>query len=491
MKKKTLLGLLALLILAGCGTSKSGSLKSVSEKIVADREVTLLAVNDMHAAIDNFPRFAFMVDSLRALYPDMLLVTAGDNQTGNPINDQFQEKGWPMIELMNAVRFDLSAVGNHEFDVGVHNLERHTRDARFDFLCANLTPPEGVGIDIKPHKVITLPNGVRVVFTSVLHLNNGGIPDTHPDNVKGFSFQPPLETAKALVHLRDSGDLFIMLNHFGFEGDVEVAQAMPPGTVHLIIGGHSHTRVEKEQIHNGIMITQAENKLKYATLIRLAVRPDGEIVRSMQLLPVGKVGSERADIRAMVDEYNKNPRLREKIAEATEAFTSYEQVGYLMVDAVRAATGADIALTNPGGVRIDHLPKGDVSVLDVYSMDPFGNDVVLFKLTGNEIRALMLSAFELDERLPIYPSGMHTRYLLADDGALKDVVLQTTQGTKLDMDRVYSVAMNSYMASVYRYEHQDPGTSLFRPSAESIIGYLRELQKIPSYGEEKRVFFSN
>jgi 2',3'-cyclic-nucleotide 2'-phosphodiesterase (5'-nucleotidase family) len=43
----------------------------------------------MHAAVDNFPRFAFMVDSLRGLYPDLLLVSAGDNQTGNPVNDQY------------------------------------------------------------------------------------------------------------------------------------------------------------------------------------------------------------------------------------------------------------------------------------------------------------------------------------------------------------------------------------------------------------------
>jgi 5'-nucleotidase len=46
----------------------------------------------------------------------MLLVAAGDNQTGNPVNDQYPEKGLPVIELMNAVGFDLSAVGNHEFD---------------------------------------------------------------------------------------------------------------------------------------------------------------------------------------------------------------------------------------------------------------------------------------------------------------------------------------------------------------------------------------
>lgn len=97
-------------LLIGCGTSRKAA------KQPKEKAIEILAVNDMHAAIDNFPRFAFMVDSLRAIYPHLLLVSGGDNQTGNPANDQYPEKGMPIIELMNAVNFDLSAVGNHEFD---------------------------------------------------------------------------------------------------------------------------------------------------------------------------------------------------------------------------------------------------------------------------------------------------------------------------------------------------------------------------------------
>ena len=102
------------------------------------KTIEILAVNDMHAALDNFPRFAFMTDSLRTIYPNLLLVSGGDNQTGNPANDQYPKKGMPIIELMNAVNFDLSAVGNHEFDSRLTGFEHITHQAKFDFLNANL-----------------------------------------------------------------------------------------------------------------------------------------------------------------------------------------------------------------------------------------------------------------------------------------------------------------------------------------------------------------
>lgn len=483
---KNLLVISALgLLITACGTSR----KTTTQQKVP-QTVQILAVNDMHATIDHFPRLAFIIDSLRAIYPDMLLVSAGDNQTGNPVNDQYQPKGRPMIELMNDVRFDLSAVGNHEFDTkGAFAENREV--AAFDFICSNLTQAEDGSEQIKPYKIISLPNGLKIVFASVLHINSGGIPDTHPENVQGFNFQPPIEVAQALTHLRDSGNVFVLINHIGYESDVEVANALPTQSVDIIIGGHSHTRVDKEQIHNGILITQAENKLKYATLLHVTVDADGTLHRSMQLLSVGKQGSENPDIRTKVNEYNSNSWLTEKIAEATDNFSSYDEVGYLMVDALRVATEADIALINPGGVRIDHLPQGDVCVMDVYSMDPFGNEVVLFKLTGHEIRSLMLCAFELDDRLPIYPSGIASSYTLAGDGSILDVQLFTTKGDPLDMSQTYTVVMNNFMASIYTYEHEDAGTSLFRPTAESMIEYLRRLKQIPSYKGEKRVTINN
>ncbi len=446
--------------LISCGTSRQ-----LTEQPSA-KTVEILAVNDMHAALDNFPRLAFMVDSLKNIYPDLLLVSAGDNQTGNPVNDQYPQKGMPIIELMNALKFDMSAVGNHEFDSRLAGFEHITHEANFDFLGANIERPKDADFRIKPYKIVEMPNGVKVAFLSVLQVNSTGIPDTHPDNVKGFIFNDPIVTANEYLFLRDSCDLFVMLNHFGFEEDVILANQLPTDVVDLIIGGHSHTKIDTDQIHNGVMITQAQRRLNYATLIKLTINPDGKILREMDLLTVGNKGNSRPDIQAMVDTYNSNPAMTKTVATADDDFSTKHELGYLMTDALRVETGKDIAL---------------------YEMDPFGNEIVLFNLSGHELRNLLLSAYSLDDDAPIIPSGITTRYILGSDDKLKDVEVYTAEGKAFDMDKMYSVVMNDYMATVYTYDHKDPGQGLFRPTAETTIEYLEGLKNIPSYRGLNRV----
>jgi len=454
--------------------------------VPTERQAVIFAVNDMHAAIDNFPKLAWIVDSLKAIYPDLLLVAAGDNQTGNPVNDQFPEKGWPIIDLMNATGFDLSAVGNHEFDTGPEGFGNLTGKANFSFICANVSTDSQRNLLISPYRIITLPNGLRLAFLGLLQLGQNGIPDTHPDNARVFSFRSPFEVASEYLWLKDSSDIFIALTHIGFEEDVRLAETMPAG-IDLIIGGHSHTRVEKEQIHNGIMITQAENKLKYGTLIRLIVSGDGAVQRSMQLIDIRNSEKETPAIRALVDRYNDNPVLNEVIATATDDFSSYEELGYLMADAQREAAGADIALMNPGGVRIDRLEKGPVSIKNVYQLDPFGNELVVTKLTGDEIYSLMHAAWPVDDKSPVYPSGVTTEVKVNEEGDPESIAILTEDGNPMDMSRIYIVAMNSYMTQVYKYEHADPGQSLFFTTAEALINYLKKQGDVRSYRDEKRV----
>lgn len=477
------IALLGTLFTMGCSTSRKVNMGQQPK----GKTIEILAVNDMHAALDNFPRFAFMADSLRGIYPHLLLVSGGDNQTGNPANDQYPQKGMPIIELMNAVKFDLSAVGNHEFDSHLEGFEYITHQAKFDFLNANLVVPSDADFRIKPYKIMETPNGLKIVFVSLLDINHKGIPDSHSDNVKGFVFRDPFEAAQDYLFLKDSGDVFVMVNHMGFEEDVKLAWQLPTKTVDVIIGGHSHTKVDRDQIHNGIMITQAERKLKYATLIKLTVTPQGDVLREMELLDVGKKGNRSAKVQKMVDGYNDNPQLNEPIATANDNFTSAEEVGYLMTDAIRAASGADVALVNPGGVRISTLDKGPVRVRDVFEMDPFGNEMVQFNLSGNEMRNLFLAAYATDENRPIYLSGMTTRYLFDADEKLTDVELLTVEGKPIDMDKMYVVVMNDYMALSYSYQHEDIGQALFKTTAETTIEYLRNLKNIPSYKGVTRV----
>jgi 5'-nucleotidase len=478
---KVVSAIIAIGVLTSCGTGKKVLTGSQNEK-----QAVIFAVNDMHAAIDNFPKLAYIVDSLKVIYPDLLLVAAGDNQTGNPVNDQYPEKGLPMIELMNAVGFNLSAVGNHEFDSRQDGFSNLTHKADFGFICANMTIDKSLGLKVTPYKIITLPNGLKLAFFGLLHINQNGIPDSHPDNVKGFTFRSPFETAREYMWLKDQSDIFIALTHIGFENDVQLAETMPPG-IDLIIGGHSHTKVEKEQIYNGIMITQAENKLKYGTLIEITKKSDGTLQRSMELIDIRKSGKEKPSIRALVDKLNDNPVLKEVIAKATDDFSSHEELGYLMADGQRDAARADIALVNPGGVRIDHLPKGPIRIMDIYQLDPFGNELVVTKLTGNEIHSLMLAAYSIDDKTPVYPSGIRTILRPASDGSLSDIDLLTENGSHLPMDQTYSVAMNNYMTQVYKYQHSDPGQSLFITSADALIDYLRKIKEVRSYRGEKRI----
>jgi 5'-nucleotidase len=158
-----------------------------------------------------------------------------------------------------------------------------------------------------------------------------------------------------------------------------------------------------------------------------------------------------------------------------------------MADAQRDAAGADIALMNPGGVRIDQLPGGPVTIKNVYQLDPFGNELVVTKLTGAEIISLLKAAWPVDGNSPVYPSGITTEIKTNAQDEPAEIRILTGDGKPLDMNRVYTVAMNSYMTQVYKYDHADPGQSLFFTTAEALIRYLKKEGNLKSYRGEKRV----
>jgi 2',3'-cyclic-nucleotide 2'-phosphodiesterase (5'-nucleotidase family) len=158
-----------------------------------------------------------------------------------------------------------------------------------------------------------------------------------------------------------------------------------------------------------------------------------------------------------------------------------------MADAQRDASKADIALMNPGGVRLHYLAKGPITLMNVYQLDPFGNELTLTTLTGHEIRNLMFAAYPVDDNAPVYPSGIKTQLKLDANGNLADIVLFNDSGTPLNMDQSYQVAMNNYMTQTYKYEHQDPGQSLYFETADAIISFLKEVQNIRSYRGENRI----
>lgn len=471
--------ILLVLLLAGCGATRRTT--------YADRQIHILAVNDMHAEMDRLPRFAFIVDSLRAIYPDLILLSAGDNQSGNPFNDQYDPKGWPMIDLMNRLYFDASAVGNHEFDPSPDNFAYHIDHADFPFLCANIAPSDE--LHTRPYTILTTRSGYRVGIVSLLELNELGIPDTHPDKVRDYTFLDPLLVAPNYLSLRDSVDLLIYLTHLGTDQDIELAKSLPEGAIDLIVGGHSHTKIDRDLVVNGILITQALCKLQYCSLTHITMGEDKKMIaRDTRLIPIELGGSEQPEMRTLVDKYFDDPLMTEAIATTATGLSSKEQIGYLMTDAFRHETGAEIALTNPGGIRRDSLPAGAISRKDVFLVDPFGNAMMTVELTPAELHELFVSGYDnLDARRPIVPSGLHVTYAIGEDGSLEGITLTDPEGNALEANRKYKVAMSSYAASVYSYGDKSRVKDLKQTTAETLINYLRSHPAVADYSDEHRI----
>ena len=412
-------------------------------------EIVILSVNDMHASIDQFPKFASMVDSLRAIYPDLLLFSAGDNRTGNPVNDQYDPFNYPMIELMNRLGFDLCTVGNHEWDANIGALHDDVERAKFPFLCANVTIPNDVDLDFEPFEIFE-SQGVKMAVIGLIEVRHDDIPGTHPDNVAKVSFKRPNIVLPQYKYLRDENDVVILLSHCGFEDDMELAQANP--WLDAIIGGHSHTLIDHPSQTNGVLITQSGSHLKYATLVKLKVKDHKVVNKEAVVLNVNGVRKEKPEIKQLVNEFNKAPQLNRALAVAKTKFENPEEVGCMMTDAIREISGADFAFQNTGGVRINYLNKGPITVKDVYSIDPFNNDVVVYKMTGAQVKKFILNSYRKNGGFPSFVSGMS--YTVGDD---ERSVWVNMDGGNFSTNKVYKVAMNSYMASTVNIESEDDG----------------------------------
>ena len=481
MNKKKLLLILALLAVVLFLTLRNqpeNEAKQVENKSVAmevdEAEIAILSVNDMHSNIDMFPKFAALVDSLRGVYPDLLVYSAGDNRTGNPVNDQYEPVNYPMIELMNRTGFDLSAVGNHEWDGNIDNLRNDIERANFPFICANVFMPNTMNLDIKPF-VAFEHQGMKMAVIGMIEIRHDGIPGAHPDKLKGLSFRHGKEVLPEYKYLRDENDVVILLSHCGFEDDLELAQANP--WLDAIIGGHSHTLIEKPSETNGVLITQSGSHLKYATLVKMKVKGHKVVEKEAVVLDVNKVGKEKPEIKALLDEFNDAPALNEPLATALSKFETPQEIGCMMTDAIREVSGADFAFQNTGGVRVTHLKKGPITVKDVYSIDPFNNEVVVYQMTGEQVKRFILNSYRKNGGYPSYVSGMS--YSVNDDG--RNVWIDM-EGDKFSTKKTYKVAFNSYMASTVNIESVDEGSSAFMTSEEMMIEFLKRHKTVDYHG---------
>ena len=442
------------------------------------REIHILAANDMHAQIEVFPQLAALADSLRTIDPSLLIFSAGDNRTGNPINDKYILPAYPMVALMNQVGFNASTLGNHEFDV--HSLKRLIGLSNFRYICANAFPSDSSGIKLVPTQVFDV-EGLKVGVIGCIQLSPAGIPSTHPDNLEGITFKPAEEIIPQYESLSKECDVTILLSHLGYPDDIKMAEKFP--WLDLIIGGHTHTQLTGKEVKNGVLITQNRNKLHRVTYITLTVENGKVVDKKAEYIDVRKFPKTVKVVEEMIRFYNDNPTLRRVLAIADTPFENREELGCMMCDAFMAETESEIAIENPGGVRLDALPQGDITVRDVLEMDPFDNHAVVLELTGEEIAHMMLTYSHNTLHSFPYVGGMQCEITLEKDfpEKIKSIKLLTLDGKKLNMKKKYKVVTNNYVPATSEIPEGSAHT-LNLETSDIIMQYLEKKGEVSYQG---------
>ena len=162
-----------------------------------------------------------------------------------------------------------------------------------------------------------------------------------------------------------------------------------------------------------------------------------------------------------------------------------------MCDAFMAETESEISVVNPGGVRLDSHPTGDITVRDVLEMDPFDNHTVILELTGDEILRMMVTySNNMLYSFP-YVGGMRCEVVIdkTNPSKFKSARLLTSEGKKFDMKRKYRVVTNSYIPATSKIPEGSTQT-LNIQTTDLIMQYLEKKKEV-DYRGVRRLEFIN
>ncbi|MDW7692512.1 5'-nucleotidase C-terminal domain-containing protein [Flammeovirgaceae bacterium SG7u.111] len=453
--KQTIFLLLPFLFLFACKDEPT----PVGSKTGEKEQLTIFFLNDQHGQLNDFPKVKYLVEKERAA-KNTLLVCAGDIFSGNPIVDQYSEKGFPMVDVMNKVGIDISVLGNHEFDYGIDVLKERMGQAEFEWVCANVDMLNS-GVP-QPNAFKTLEVGeLKVTFLGLVETfgkDDDIIPSTHPWRVAQLSFERHYDIAGDFEQLKDEedADLLIALTHLGSSSDISLAEDFP--FFDAIIGGHSHEVIDRKI--NGIPVVQAGSYLSYLGKMELTIQ-DREIAEtSVQFINLDTASSYDEPLAKVIADYNDAPEF-DKVVGFANSHHSRNELGCFYTTALKEYFGTDISFQNGGGIRAN-IDEGDITALEIFNMDPFNNQGVVFTLTVGEIKEFFAQT----------GAGLHVSGISLERDERR-VVIRDEAGKELSDDETLTIGINDYIPAVYdSYFSLEKAEIKEITTAEAIIQYL-------------------
>ena len=514
--------LIATLLLLGTSLTTCAPLNSTEETV----ELQIVALNDFHGQIEppsgsqtlyynttNYPfkaevggasYLATQIKALKATNPNTVIVSAGDCIGASPlVSALFHDE--PTIEALSEMGLEYSAVGNHEFDKGVSELQRmqygccHQVDgcqdkdrfvgAGYKYLTANVVNSansNNTSINITnntlfPPYMIQEIEGIPVAFIGVSLKNTPAI--VAPSNVRGLTFLDEADSINTIVgELKKKGiKTIIVLIHDGgqqdglpsesknFRGSIIDVVKRCDREVDVFVTGHTHQSYVSTI--DGRIVTQADYQGRFLTDIDLVISKEtGDVLlaRAKNVAVTRDVPMD-ADVSEIVEKYSTLAKpLTQKVIGSitadiskTPSNSGESALGDVIADTqLRSASpdGALVAFMNPGGIRTDLIYQasqsegaGNVTYGEAFSVQPFSNSIFALNLTGSQIDELLEEQFDnpssgINSIVQVSRGFNYTWNRSAPSGQKVDINSIKINGKTIDPKGSYRVAANGFLA---------------------------------------------
>lgn len=512
MKKKVLSLLLAVAMMFSLAVTASAD----ETKGAMDGQIVILHTNDVHGAISGYAKVAALKKAYEAEGAYVLLLDAGDYIQGDPTVSVSQ--GATAVELMNAAGYDVSTLGNHEFDYGYANLVELSSQAEFPIVAANVLYNGKVAFN--DHVIFDAPNGTKI---GVFGLDT---PETatkaHPAKIQGVAFlagQSMFDCAQAQVaSLKADGcDIIICLGHLGIDdestGNRSIDLLEKVTGIDIFIDGHSHSTMEdiiaatnKDAKVGDTLVVSTGTKLANVGVIEISPKGTYEAasveLSKLDITPDADVAARAAAIQKEIDDDYGTVFAKTEVDLNGEKDpgnrTEETNLGNLITDALvwgakKNGEAVDAAITNGGGIRAS-ITKGNITKKDINTVLPFGNTLSIVKVTGAELlEALEASTFCTPTAIGGFPQVSGIVYTVDttkayDQGeqypestyygpkSIQRVTIQSVGGKAFNEKTVYTIATNDFMAAggdtYYAFKAASVNYNLGIPMDEVVMDYI-------------------
>lgn len=441
-------------------TFVSGGAKPADAAPAPAPTFTIVHVNDIYRMADvkgrgGFPKLAAVVKAERARGVPTLFTHGGD--TLSPSLMSGFDKGAHIVTLTNMVKPDVFVPGNHEFDFGEAVYFERLKEANFPVYAANMTKADGSPIPGMKRSEIEELGGVKLGIVGLALEETPTM--SQPGDLK---FLPALEVLKTeAAALRAQGaDLILAVAHAERALDDAI---MRRRLVDILVTGHIHdlsigydgdvVHVESNEDANfvtaiDVAVTIKDDgktrKVSWFPSFRIhdttSVDPDPEVAAAVAVFEQQLSKDLDVDIGTTTTELD----TRTSTVRSREA-----AFGDLVADAIRQSTGAEIAITNGGGIRADTIyPAGTVLTRrDIMTELPFGNTTVLVEISGADVRAALENGFsQMGTGAGRFPQVSGLELTVDPEKPAGSRVVSVKVGdAPLEADRLYKVASNNFM----------------------------------------------